>query len=70
MIFRRTGEAAVEIELFGQLSGDFKGKCRQGSLTFSNYTSHQNASVVNAVAAYNRAVQEAALKAGEFAKPP
>jgi hypothetical protein len=37
------------------------------SLTFSNYTSHQNASVVNAVAAYNKAMQDAALKAGEEA---
>ncbi len=39
----------------------------QVSLAFSNYTSHQNASVVNAVAAYNKAMQDAALKAGEKA---
>ena len=37
------------------------------SLTFSNYTSRQNASVVNAVAAYNKAMTDAGLKAGEEA---
>ncbi len=35
------------------------------SITFSNYTSRQNATVVNAVAEYNKAMQDAALKAGE-----
>ncbi len=37
----------------------------QVSITWSNYVSKQNASVVNAVAAYNKAMQDAALKAGE-----
>ncbi len=39
----------------------------QVSITWSNYVSKQNASVVNAVAAYNKALTDAALKAGEEA---
>ncbi len=39
----------------------------QVSITWSNYVSKQNASVVNAVAAYNKALTDAALKAGEQA---
>ncbi len=39
----------------------------QVSITWSNYVSKQNASVVNAVAAYNKAITDAALKAGEQA---
>lgn len=35
------------------------------NITWNNYASRQNVSVVNAVAEYNKAMQDAALKAGE-----